>query len=172
MFRFVVWKSLFHLTRKTSYRAEARVRAFGMRVSFRAAEKIPSLPSSLPRAQPGIQVVLISATVIFVVAGTRVAMPLSPPTRNNYFRRRPRARLNVHEIRFPVWHSRTHTHTHTFISWNWASLSLQLYRLDYQEYAAFGFLFLSLCKLNYEYSRKSCGISNATAMRFTYHVLL
>lgn len=67
---------------------------------FSRRRKIPSPVVS--RARAGIQVVLISTTVIFVVAGTRVAMPLSPPTRNNYFRRRPRTRLDVHEIRFRV----------------------------------------------------------------------
>jgi len=96
MFRFAVWKSLFYsLTRKTSYRKKANARTFGMQGGFPHRGKIP--PSSGPycsqtRTSAGFQVVLISTTVIFVVASSGDATPLSPPTGNNYFRWQPTRR--------------------------------------------------------------------------------
>lgn len=158
MFRFVVWKSLFYLTRKTSYRAEAGG-IWKYEWAFAPQEKYRLSQEKRSRAQAGIQVVLILTTVIFVVADESVAMPLSPPTRNNYFRRRPRATERTRDSFSRITHSRTHV----------CQLKLSFsFAIDWIiKNMLHSILSLSLSASNYEYSWNSCGTSNATAMRFT-----
>lgn len=127
---------------------EASVRTFEMQGAFAPRKNTTSL--AVPRTDAGFQVVLISTTVIFVVAATSGL--LSPPRRGI---------IILDDATYRTRNSFSHIHTRLT---EMELPSLRLYQLDYQEYVAPN---LALPILHYVFPKQ---LRCSNAVGFIYHV--